>query len=311
MLRGLPKFFNLGQLAETRLRVLRNVKVLEVTEKLDGQMITGVEVGEVVQFWSRKGLTAVGRTASRVAAENAGYEALVREATALGCTAVFELVGRQSRIKAYEGNAARLVLIAVREVVSGDMWGHSRCEGLANKHVVEVVKRFSAMGSTGLYGVMREVRRWKGREGVIVRLEGGVLVKVKSNWWFRVGVDRDRNEKAVEWKEQEQRRVERLSGQGRLKAQRLAVVGWQMGTSLHQMSMAVATAVRLEAVYGRGGKLKVVMAAFGTVAAAQKVLQEGLVCGGRRLQVQEAYSNRTGSMAGQRVETWERKEREI
>jgi hypothetical protein len=196
-------------------------------------------------------------------------------------------------------------------VVRGDMWGHSRCAGLASKHVVELVKRFSAMGSTGLYGVMREVRRWKGREGVIVRLEGGVLVKVKSNWWFRVGVDRDRNEKAVEWKEQEQRRVERLSGQGRLKAQRLAVVGWQMGTSLHQMSMAVATAVRLEAVYGRGGKLRVVMAAFGTVAAAQKVLQEGLVCGGRRLQVQAAYSNRTGSMAGQRVETWERKEREI
>ena len=84
MVRGLPKFFNLGQLMETKMKVLMNRQVLEVTEKLDGQMVTGVLVGGTVQYWSRKGLTVVGVTAGRIAAEHAGYDRLVQEAVSAG-----------------------------------------------------------------------------------------------------------------------------------------------------------------------------------------------------------------------------------
>jgi len=40
-------------------------RVLEVLSKLDGQMVVGVLVGDTVEYWSRKGRTVVGATATR------------------------------------------------------------------------------------------------------------------------------------------------------------------------------------------------------------------------------------------------------
>ena len=60
---GLHKFFNLGQLKENKLKEMAKVGVLEVLEKLNGQMIMGVVVGDFVEYWSRKGKTPVAVTA--------------------------------------------------------------------------------------------------------------------------------------------------------------------------------------------------------------------------------------------------------
>lgn len=81
-------------------------------EKLDGQMITGVLVGDCVEFWSRKGRTVLQTTAHRIVAEDSGdCEGLVRAVNNNDCTAVFEMIGSQSKIKADEGAHPRLVFL--------------------------------------------------------------------------------------------------------------------------------------------------------------------------------------------------------
>lgn len=126
---------------------LRKLQVDEVTEKLDGQMVCGVVVGTSVQFWSRKGDTAVGVAAARIASSTTGdYTALVLEVNAGECTPVFEMVGRQSRIKVDEGDEARLVLLAVRRHGDGAYWTSGAVAGLAQRYGVEAVKRLRGRG---------------------------------------------------------------------------------------------------------------------------------------------------------------------
>ena len=91
--RGFHKFFNVGQIKETNIRELRGKVVVEVLEKLDGQMVMGVVVGDEVQWWSRRGHTMVGGCAWRVAAEigavgGRDYKGMVRWVTGRGCTVV-------------------------------------------------------------------------------------------------------------------------------------------------------------------------------------------------------------------------------
>ena len=113
-----------------------------VVEKLDGQMIMGVLVDQQVQFWTRKGHTAVGMTAGSAAASLSGdYEGLVCNLSARGCTPVFELTGRQSLIKADEGSSARLVLLAVRQHVCGGYLGVEQVAELAQQYKVPEARK--------------------------------------------------------------------------------------------------------------------------------------------------------------------------
>ena len=112
-----------------------------VTEKLDGQVVCGVVVGTSVQFWSRKGDTVVGQRANGVAQGDSGdYDGLVEAVCRRGCTPVFEMVGKQSRIRADEGNEGRLVLLAVREHSGGQYWDHTEMHRWGQMYQVETSK---------------------------------------------------------------------------------------------------------------------------------------------------------------------------
>ena len=151
VVRGLHKFFNIGQLKETKLHTLSKLQVVEVLEKLDGQMIVGVAVGDRVQYWSQKGNTAVGVTARRLAQQEVGdYDGLVMAVCNVGATAVFEMVGCQSRIKSDEGMQPRLVLTAVRQHADGKYWEHSELLEVGERHGIEVVHRLKALELIGL-----------------------------------------------------------------------------------------------------------------------------------------------------------------
>ena len=109
----------------------------------------------------------------------------------MGCTATFEYVGRQSRIKARHEGAARLVLIAVRQKVSGEYWEHDGLVQLGRRHGVEVVRRVimpttGEQGHVSVWEVERLVKEVGGEtEGVMARLHGGALLKLKTGWWLQ------------------------------------------------------------------------------------------------------------------------------
>ena len=270
--RGLHKFFNLGQLRETSMWALERLRIVEVTTKLDGQMITGVVIGDDVVYWSRKGLTSVGTTAHRVAqSAYAQYDAMVKRVQTQGATAIFEMIGSQSRIKSDEGVEPSLVLIAVRENMSGQYWSHEQLLQLRSEFKVPVVERMQWLEGMHIQDVAREVRTWKGKEGVIVKMSDGSMVKVKSNWWFSAGYCKRHRAETQQWKRGEEHRLLRQKERMHTRNQRLAIMQahkykpTDIFNSLHK-------AQKLEAVYNCRGKLTVVIASF----EAAKDMQEGL-----------------------------------
>jgi hypothetical protein len=304
MIRGLHKFFNIGQLTETKLQALRKLQIDTVTEKLDGQMICGVLVGTVVQFWSRKGFTEVGKAAGRLAMVSHGsYDGLVTALASRGCTAIFEFVGRQSKIRADEGDAARLVLLAVREHSTGRYWAHTLMQQIGKEYKVETVRRLLGLEKLSIDQLRLEVQGWWDREGVIIRFTNGLWVKAKSNWWFRAGFGERLSHDAHEQHELEISRRQKLEGKSQLLEQRIAVVGWPPLTSMQDVRFTFSTAARAEMVYNLGGKLRVVIVSYSATRERDAAMQKPTYTNGNKLKLCEAYSRRARTRGSVRTIT--------
>ena len=305
VVRGLHKFFNVGQLSENKTRAVERKQVVEVLEKLDGQMVMGVVIGGEVQLWTRKGATVVAKAAMRVMGGLVGDIAgLIRDIVGQGYTPIFEYIGRQSRIKADEGDEGRLVLVAVRDRVSGGYMLHGGMAEWAGQHGVTVVRRMQGLEELSFRDLEARVRQWRGREGVIVRFADGTVVKVKSNWWFRIGFTGVLRQQAREWRLKEVERTQVMRDKYRTREQRLAVtaVGWLR--NVLAVFEYFEEAKKVEMVYG-GRNLRVIIVGFDCSEqrehAEAVALEDGLLA-------RKAYSNRTAVSDGARVMTFWRSE---
>ena len=302
VVRGLHKFFSIGQLGEVRLRSLQGKRICEVTDKLDGQMLMGVVLGTEVRMWSRKGAirdTAVGRTAGRVA--DAGHRALVRHVVGTGCTPVFELVGPQSLIRADEGKEPRLVLVAVRRHGDGGYWDHEYMAPVAKSFGVEVVVRHLQLEGLDLKDIVTQVKGWKNREGVVVRFADGTMVKVKSRWWVQSGFDREVRGAAEEWRRAETARRIKMEGRLQTREQRMAILGMRGKVMASHLFQMMPRALVVEMVYGATGRLAVAIVSFadgGDRCRAEQVVNA------RGWRAEKAYSRRTRGAPGRRVEVF-------
>ena len=101
----------------------------------------------------------------------------------MGCTGTFEWLGKQAVVKVQEV-APRLVLLQVRDKRTGRYWHWQERAALAERHLVPVVQQVPELQGKRLAEVSGEVKKWIGKEGVVVRLESGRMFKVKSNWWL-------------------------------------------------------------------------------------------------------------------------------
>ena len=150
----------------------------------------------------------------------------------------------------------------------------------------------------GFKALCSVVAGWQGREGVIVKFDNGLWVKVKSKWWFRAG-----RSQQCRWKLKEQqlrsaeRRVQQIA-LGETIEQRVAVVGWPAGTSIDTVKRVFASAIKVEMITERAtGKLRLVVVAFSGKEDQRAVLGRDWMVDGRELVVAKAYGRRarTGS----------------
>ena len=142
-------------------------------------------------------------TATRGGLE-ADYVGLIGAAEAMGCTVVFEWVGRQARIKVKERDT-RLVLLQVRYKTSGNYMGYKERAGMAASYGVVCVQRRMDCEGKSYIQVLNQVREEGARnsEGLVLRLAGGVMVKVKTSWWLDAQQYRYKR-----WASEEHRQVE-------------------------------------------------------------------------------------------------------
>ena len=71
----------------------------------------------------------------------------------------------------------------MRDRQTGVWWQHDQLERLGEQHMVTVVRRRRELEGLALPAMDSEVSGWVGSEGVVVRMDNGVVLKMKSWWW--------------------------------------------------------------------------------------------------------------------------------
>jgi len=234
--RPLYKFFSVGQVEDMRGRRLAEARVLEATEKLDGAMLFGVWAGEGWELWSKGGLSKVAEEAMQWvygegAAEVGDLLGLLEVVEAMGCTTVFKWVGRQARVKVKE-REARLVLLQVRRKVSGGYVEYGLRRDMAEVHGVAVVGSRDDLVGCSFGEALERVRQEEGRkEGVVVRLEDGQMVKIKTKWWLGAKQYEYRRWRSEEHRDKEKERRRKKVVKMQVQELRAVVVGLPGGVS--------------------------------------------------------------------------------
>jgi hypothetical protein len=290
------KVFELQGLAE-------KVKAVTVTEKLDGEMMVGLVVSGAIELWSRGGWTEQARSATRYASSVKGIMELIDAVWSDGGSPTFEYIGRQSMVRVRYSDT-ELVLVAVRDRVSGEWWSYHRMEVLCEQHEVQLVRQYTEFIDETLANIDCLVKKWQGCEGVVAWIVGGQVYKIKTEWW------RGRDNKSKRrWYTQEAKLAARERSQKRQQHmeredQRVVIRGWSGKLHPSLVMKAYEKAVKVEAYYDRqSGKQGTVIVSFGSAEAARAVLGRRRI-DGVRVMAERAYSARSTPSQECKVKTW-------
>lgn len=184
--RPFPKFFNLGEVSETRLESLPWNESVEVYEKVDGSCGIGylkeyaldAFPGAAFPRWY---LATPGSLKSEQAL--AGTEILHKNGYLLrnlpmDCTPVFEIVYPGNRIVVDYNGESFLSLLAIFEL-NGVEWHPRRVDRIAESCGFKRPRRYSL-------DIRQEIPFEANAEGYVVRFENGLRVKIKSPNYLRV-----------------------------------------------------------------------------------------------------------------------------
>lgn len=186
--RRFHKFFNLGERDDLSVDWSQPHRILE---KLDGSMISPIEIDGGIRWISKMGITSVSMQAETFVAGHNGpedYLGFARHAIRLAdMTAIFEWCSRKQRI-VVDYPQDRLVLLALRWNRSGRYMKHHDMRTLARRFNIPVVSEVIALEQESTERQLEYVRCWDSAEGVVVQFDDGHMVKVKSSWY--VGMHR-------------------------------------------------------------------------------------------------------------------------
>jgi hypothetical protein len=301
-LRPLHKFFCLGQIPEVSLQQLQGKQISLVTKKLDGQMVSGVMIQGGFQLWTRAGPTGVGMQAHRVATDHSGdYSGLIQLAMMNRHTAVFEFTGKQSHLKANEGNVPVVTLLAIRHHETGDYLSYEVMSKLARFFRVPLVQRFAKLETLSLEAIRDEVETWQNCEGVVIRLTEGTWLKIKSKWWINTGYSKAFTEKIANRIQDEKVKLRDKKIRLQHHSLRLAVTNIHRNTTAFDIKAWFPESRKVELVYTHGGFLTRAIASFTNKAQRDQALLDPA---NGDLMLQQAYSVRTRTNARVRVRTF-------
>ncbi len=275
-----------------------------VTEKLDGVMVCGVVMAGAVEMWSRGGWTEHAQAATRVARETHGMLELITLIWELGGSATFEFIGKQNAIKVRYG-CTELVLVAVRDMETGRWWEYERLEHMCRRYGARFVARYKELEGKTLKEIVEVVEHWQDREGVVARLKGGDMCKVKSIWWLERACRQGKRWYREEAdKVQADRRLAKRKLNMESRHQRVVLRGWDSTVNPAKALQYFKEAGKVEAIYGRAsGKQGTLVLGFRGEDAAQAVRGRHMI-GGRVVWAERAYSDRSRSNMWRVVRAW-------
>jgi len=196
----LEKFFNVNQVEETQINVLKSKKIKNVTIKEDGSLIAFMQLpnGEIFAKTQAGFTNEQSSNAMQLYNHQKGVKGLVDEALEANLTPLFEYVAYDNRI-VLKYSKKELRLIGVRDNKYGEFFSAAYTAGdimtIEERWGVPYVK---SMKFNSLDEIDALMKTSTDMEGVVVEFEDGMLVKWKTNWYwnahqFRDDINRENN----------------------------------------------------------------------------------------------------------------------
>jgi RNA ligase len=189
MARRLHKFFNVNERDETQQKLIDLSKPHVILEKLDGSMITPVIVNDAIRWGTKMGITDVSMGAEVFVACNPNYAEFADLHLDRGQTPIFEWCSRKQRI-VVDYPRDRLVLIAIRDNITGKYKSYSQMKTYAETYDIDLVKAYPGTTSS-MEHLINETRAMEDAEGWIIRFDDGHMVKIKGDWYVRIHKTKD------------------------------------------------------------------------------------------------------------------------
>lgn len=195
--RPFHKFFNMGEKPETSYANVMASGIDAVMDKRDGSMVHPFRSGPDSWFFAtRAGVTDHAKEAGRLAQTYPNFRDLLEWCGARGVTPIFEWTSPENRIVLRYDEPA-LTLLALREIVTGDYWPQEDVDVVASDFGVPAVERIPYPLTLDFCPL--DVKHETGREGYVLRLYSGDMVKLKTEEYVLMHRTKDstRSEKDV------------------------------------------------------------------------------------------------------------------
>jgi T4 RnlA family RNA ligase len=176
--RRLHKFFNLNERRETAEDNLSHKHSMRVYEKLDGSMITPIYLESGIRWGTKAGITDVGMQAEFFVAKNPKYQRFAEFARDIDLTPIFEWCSRKQKI-VVDHPVDRLVLLDVRDMITGEYVKRQKLLELSKKFDIELVKELNY----DAFNIKDHIAENTSDEGVVLQYDDGHRVKVKTDWY--------------------------------------------------------------------------------------------------------------------------------
>jgi RNA ligase len=189
MSRRLHKFFNVNERDETQVSQIDFSDPHVVLEKLDGSMVTPIQVDSHIRWATKMGITDVSLNAEVFVALNPNYQEFADYIMDCDETPIFEWCSRDNRI-VVDYPQDRLVLIAIRDNTSGEYKPYEKMKSLATEYNLDVVKTYPGNASS-MQHLIDTTKESEGIEGYIIRFDNGHMLKIKGDWYVRIHKTKD------------------------------------------------------------------------------------------------------------------------
>ena len=183
MARRLHKFFNVNERPEALVENLDLSKPHWILEKLDGSMITPMITHGLLTWGSKAGVTFLTPQIEEFVKVNDNYRDFAEFMMMIGYTPIFEWCSRKNRI-VIDHPFDRLVLIAIRDTVTGEYQPYDYFDTYKKNYGIEVVNQY--LGTVAnMQQLAEDIKGMSGIEGFVIRFADGHMVKVKCDEYCR------------------------------------------------------------------------------------------------------------------------------
>jgi RNA ligase len=147
-------------------------------------MITPVVAEGRIRFGTKMGITDVAAGAESFAAQHCNIMEFCDMMLDRGKTPIFEWLSRKQKI-VVDYPHDRLVLIAIRDNITGRYDTYDEMRGWARQYGLDLVKTYPGTADS-MENLVQDTNELEGAEGWIIRFDDGHMLKIKSAWYVRI-----------------------------------------------------------------------------------------------------------------------------